>query len=52
MKKWPLIRRVDANIMNKQSQTADNRVSSSLGLGEVVTIPHRMNVPSYEIITQ
>jgi len=52
MRELPPIRRVDANILNKQSQTADNRLSSSLGLGEVITIPHRTKVPSYEIITQ
>ena len=52
MKELPLIRRIDANILNKQSRTADNSLSSSLGFGEVLTIPHRKNVPSYETFIQ
>jgi len=35
--------RVAANILNKQSRTADKRWSSSSGLGEMLTTPHRKN---------
>jgi hypothetical protein len=37
----PPIWRVAANILNKQSRTADEGWSSSLGLGEVLTTPPR-----------
>ena len=37
---WPSIWWVAANILNKQSRTADKRWSSSLGVGEVPTTPH------------
>jgi hypothetical protein len=33
--------RVAANILNKQSRTADSGWSSSLGVGRGLTIPHR-----------
>ena len=33
VEEWPPIRRVAANILNKQSQTADEGLSSSLGVG-------------------
>jgi hypothetical protein len=42
------IRRVAANLLNKQSRTAKGR-SSSLGLGVGLTIPHRKNVICYEM---
>jgi hypothetical protein len=35
--------RVTANVLNKQSRTADRGRSSSLGLSEVLTTPHRKN---------
>jgi hypothetical protein len=35
--------RVAANILNKQSRTADKRWSSSLGLVVGLTTPHRKN---------
>ena len=35
----PPIRRVAANKLNKQSRTADEGWSSSLGVGEVLTTP-------------
>jgi len=35
--------RVAANKLNKQSRTADMGLSSSLGLGEVLTTPPREN---------
>ena len=41
MEKRPPIWRAAPNILNKQSRTADNERSSSLGLGEVLTTPHR-----------
>ena len=47
----PPIWRVAANILNKQSRTADKGWSSSLGggvLGEVLTTPHRKNWLCYE----
>jgi hypothetical protein len=40
--------RVAANILNKQSRTADKGCSSNLGLGEVLTTPHRKNVSCCE----
>jgi hypothetical protein len=39
--------RVVANILNKQSRTADKEWSSSLGVG--LTIPHSTNVICYEM---
>jgi hypothetical protein len=33
---------------NMQSRTADKGWSSSLGLGEVLTTPHRKKLPCYE----
>jgi len=44
MEKRPPIWRVCANILNKQSQTADKVRSSSLGLGEALTAPHHKNI--------
>jgi len=35
--------RISANILNKQSQTADNGWSSSLGVSEGLTTPNRKN---------
>ena len=43
---------VPANIFNKQSRTADKGRSSSLGLDDVLTTPHRKNVPCYETSTK
>ena len=40
MEERPPIWRVAANILNKQSRTADKGWSSSLGLGEVLTTPY------------
>jgi len=40
--------RVDANILNKQSQTPKRSGSPSWGLGEVLTTPHRKNWFCYE----
>jgi hypothetical protein len=39
-----------ANILNKQSRTADKGWSSSFGLGEVLTTPHRKNLNMLRII--
>ena len=47
----PPIRRVAANILNKQSRTADKGWSSSLGLGEVLTTPHLKNVSCCETMS-
>jgi hypothetical protein len=41
MEERPAIWRVAANILHKQSRTADKEWSSSLGLGEVLTTPPR-----------
>jgi hypothetical protein len=41
MKEWPPIRRVAANIMNKQWRTSDKGWRSSYGVGRGVTTPHR-----------
>ena len=43
MEERPPLWRVAANILNKQSRTADKRWSSSYGLGEMLTTPHRKN---------
>jgi hypothetical protein len=40
------IRKVAANILNKQSHTAEKGWSSSRGLGEVLTNPHRRKTSS------
>ena len=45
----PAIWRVAVYILNKQLWTADKGWSSSLGLGQVVTIPHHKNWPCYEM---
>jgi hypothetical protein len=52
MEERPQIWRVAANILNKQSRTAETVWSSSLGLGDVLTTPHRKNVSYYEMLTQ
>jgi len=53
MEERPPIWRVAANILNKQSRTADKEWSSSLGgLGELLTTPHRKNVSCYEMFTR
>jgi len=44
--------RVAANILTKQSRTAGKGWSFSLGLGEVLTTPHRKKISRYEIFTQ
>jgi hypothetical protein len=44
MEERPPIWRVAVNMLNKQSRTADKGRSSSLGLGEGLTTPHRENV--------
>jgi len=44
MEERPAVLRVAANILNKQSRTADKEWTSSLGgLGEVLTRHHRKN---------
>ena len=40
---------VAANVVNRQSRTADEGWSPSLGLGEVLTTPRRKNWYSHEI---
>jgi hypothetical protein len=43
MEERPPIWMVAANILNKQSRTADKGWSSSSGLGEMLTTPHLKN---------
>jgi len=51
MEERPQIWRVAANILNKQSRTAERGGSPARGLGEV-RITHRLNVSCYEMFTQ
>jgi hypothetical protein len=48
MEERPPIRRVAANISNKQSRTADKGGPPAWGLGEVLTSPHRKKVSCCE----
>jgi hypothetical protein len=45
----PPIWRVAANILNKQSRTTEKGGPPARELGEVVTIPHRKDIPGYEM---
>jgi len=50
MEERPPVWRVAANILSKQSRTADKgRFSSLGGLDEVLTTPHRKNISCYEM---
>jgi len=51
MEERPPIWRVVANILNKQSRTADKGGPPPWGLGEVLTTPHRRNVSCYQLFT-
>ena len=51
MMERPAIWRVEANILNKQSRTADKWWSCIWELGEVLTTPHRKNEYCYEMFT-
>jgi hypothetical protein len=48
VEEWPPIRTVAANILNKQSQTADNGALAAWVLVELLTTPHCKNLPYYE----
>jgi len=48
MEELPPIWRVAANILNKQSRTADKGWSSSLGVGRDAETPRRKKVPCCE----
>jgi hypothetical protein len=48
MEEWHPIWAVPANMLNMQSRTADKGWSSSSGLGEVLTTPHRKNWLCYK----
>ena len=52
MEERPTIWRVTANILNKQSRTADRGGPPTWGLGEVVTTPHSKNVSCCEMFIQ
>jgi hypothetical protein len=52
LEEWPPVRRVAANILNKQSRAADKVCSSSVWVGEVLTTPERENVSCYESFTE
>jgi hypothetical protein len=43
------VRRVAANILNKQSRIADKGWCSSLGVGRGATTPHWKNLTCYEM---
>jgi hypothetical protein len=51
MEERPAILGVVANILNKQSRTADKGWSSNLGLDEVLTIPRHKTWPCYKTDT-
>ena len=51
MEEQPPIWRVAANILNKQSRTANKGRSSAWGLSEVLTTLHHRNWPCYEMDT-
>jgi len=44
--------RVDVNILNKESWTANKGWSSSLGDGQLLVTPHRKNVSCYKMFTK
>ena len=44
--------RVAANILNKQSWTADTGSPPACGLSEVLTTPHRKIISRYEMFKQ
>jgi len=52
MKEQPPIWRIAANVLNKQSRTADKGGLPGWGLGEVLTTSHRKNTTCYEMFTQ
>ena len=52
MVEQPPMWRVVANVMNKQSRTANKGGAPAWGLGEVLTTPHCKNVFCYERFTR
>ena len=52
MEERPPVWMVAADILNKQSRTADKAWSSILGVGQVLTTPRHNNVPRYETFIQ
>ena len=52
MEERPPIWRVAANILNKQSRTADKGWSSSLGFSRVLTTRHHKNLSCYKLFTR
>ena len=52
MEEQPPTWKGNANVLNKQSRTADNGWSFSLGLSEVLTNSHRKIVSCYEMYAQ
>jgi len=40
--------RLAANVLNKKPRTSDKRWSSSMGLGEMLTIPHHKTASCYK----
>ena len=52
MEERPTIWRVAANILNKQSRTANKGCPPAWGLGKVPTTPQGKNVSCYKIFTQ
>jgi len=51
MEEWPPVRRVAANVLNKQSQSADRGSPPAWGLGEVVTTSRHKHRPCFETDT-
>jgi len=44
----PSLCRVAANVLNKMPRTSNKRWFSSMGLGEMLTTPHRKTVSCYK----
>jgi len=52
MEEWPPIRRVAADILNKQWRSADRGGPPAWGLGKMVITSHHKNRPCYETDTR
>jgi hypothetical protein len=52
MEERPLVWKTAANILIKQSRTADKGWSFSLGFGKVLAVHHCENVSCYELFLQ
>jgi hypothetical protein len=52
MEERPIIRRINENILKKQSRTSEKSGPTFWGLGEVLTTPQCKNVSCYELSIQ